>query len=456
MPTQNRISFLTRLATDLDNNRSRTYITIALLFYLIPVSLISMLVIDRTLASKFDKVFIGLLWVAIVILPLMLTFGVFIVYRATYSARSYVGTNDTDELPIEQSDEEKQWAIVISKALDWHRFLMPLCLLNMFITLIAGFFLYADIKSVTFGESNNEIIFGSYNLLVVYLPFANGEFTENNTALIPSSIFYLGMLGFMVHFLEMTRRRYVSRNLVPRFYLLSVFRLLQVIIAVAVTYLFLRTIDPSENSFVLVTAFIVGMFPLQLVSPLVEIVRGRLGIATPKELSITLINGIDNTLESLLQEENFDSIQILATTEVSEITKRTAIPEVTLANWQNQARLFNVLGTEVLIQRFARIGINDFDDLGMLATTMGNLPVDSLLFREEFTSAMRVKSDEEAIGTDAFWKVLIQVLIREYNAANKEKAQASDVLGKENSKAPNELNNDKAEDESISQAMSLG
>jgi hypothetical protein len=109
---------------------------IALLIYFVPVALVSILFIVVSTAYEFDLTFIGLVWVAIVILPLVTTVGVFIAYRGTYATRPIGSTG----LARQRSEEEQQWDQVLNKALDWNRFLMPLSILNMFITLVGGFF----------------------------------------------------------------------------------------------------------------------------------------------------------------------------------------------------------------------------------------------------------------------------------------------------------------------------
>ncbi|MEQ9032556.1 MAG: hypothetical protein RLP44_27805, partial [Aggregatilineales bacterium] len=313
---------------------------------------------------------------------------------------------------------------------DWSRFLMPLCLLNMFITLTGGFLLFLDLSWATDADLylRNDIIFGYYDFTL---------FFGTTIIKIPGSVFYLGLLGFMVQFLEVTRRRYVSRNLVPRFYLMSSFRLLQVVITVVVVFVFqlllfseieningFDYITATDPALSLVTAFLVGMFPLQLLTSFTERIRERLGMSTGEKLPITLINGIDNTLESLLQEENVDSTHILATSDINEINRRTAIPVSALKSWQNQAKLLNLLGKENLIHRFARMGINDFDDLLVLAENMDEPHVDNTAFKNDFTRAMKIKSDDEAIGDDSFWRILMLVLIREYHAEYPEKRTA--------------------------------
>jgi len=403
------------LSNAFNNNRSPLYITVALLFYLVPVVLISLLFINGARENAFDNQFIGLTWIVLVFMPLMLTFGVFIVYRATYATQSplnaaHTSAHSPDDDPRPE-EEKQQWSKVINKAVDWHRFLMPLCLLNMFITLIGGFLLNADISST------GDFWFGAYTLPLVFMNnIQDVSITAENTVGVPSSLFYLGLVGFMFQFLESTRRRYVSRNLVPRFYLISSFRILQVLIGVVAVYLFLQIfITELPRELALLSAFLVGMFPLQILSPVLDSTRARLGMDVSKGLPLTLINGVDSTLESLLQEENIDSVQILATTSIDDMHKRTAIPKAALHNWQRQALLFNVLGTEELIHRFARIGINDFDDLAILITQTGASPAaPGVNFETDFTTAMRIRSDEEAMGADAFWRVLIQVLIREY------------------------------------------
>ncbi|MCB9451550.1 MAG: hypothetical protein H6672_08925 [Anaerolineaceae bacterium] len=415
MPEKTRAARLGSLISNIDNNHSPVYILAALLFYFVPVILISFLLVDRALNQEYFIDVIGLFLIVIVFFPLMLTFGVFMVYRATYSTRTYIDMNSSSmTLTEQQRREEQQWNYVINKALDWRRYLMSLCLLNMFITIIGGYLLVSDIVS------SDGLYFGVSTVPLVYMTTVEGDINASNTVGIPGSVLWLGMAGYLFQYLESTRRRFVSRNLVPRFYLMSAFRLLQVMLAVVVGFLAINIIIPNPPAdLVLLTAFVIGLFPMQILAPVVGEVRQRLGMQVTTQLPITMINGIDSTLESLLQEENIDSVQLLATTNVDIIHKRTRIPVRALLNWQRQARLFNVLGTQTLIDRFARIGINDFDDLGVLAAAIGSLPDDPEkreAFQNDFTSAMLIKSDEESMGTDAFWRVLIQVLIREYQA----------------------------------------
>lgn len=440
MAAKTRPTLSQKIGKTLQNNRSPLYTVVALLFYAVPVVIISLLLIDVVNQTQdtvkevqlANPAFVALTWVIIVFFPLMLTFGVFIVYRSTYSTRAYLNI-DEDKSEENLTEEETQWNSVINRALDWHRFLLPLSLLNMFITVITGLLLYIDI------QTTGSFWLGATTLpLVVIDDIGVVDITTNNTIGIPGSVFYLGLIGFLFQFLESTRRRYVSRNIVPRFYLISAFRVLQVMMVVVIVFLAVQILIPDPPLEVtLLAAFLVGMFPLQVVTPVLESTRARLGMDVAKGLPITLINGIDSTLESLLQEENIDSVQILATTQVEELHKRTAIPKAALADWRSQARLFNALGTEVLIHRFARIGINDIDDLGILVpqvaamatvnvpstpTAEGAAPsattttvdgINSILIAD-FTEAMIIEPDEKAMATKGYWRVLIQVLVQEY------------------------------------------
>ena len=454
MTQQPPSTLIGRLVTDLDDTHSRAYITVALLFYIVPVILVSVLFLSASTSVRFDSAYVALLWVAIVIFPLMLTFGVFIVYRATYSNRHHnpvdgIGTaqsdsQDSDNAPLSgiaaalgngvkagnaasKVSNTEEW---INKALDWRRFLMPLCLLNMFITLTLGVLLFADISSSAVGDIEdvppNTIIFGFYDVQLYFLD----DFIR-----IPGTLFYIAMFGYLTHFLEMTRRRYVSRNLVPRFYLISSFRFLQVLITAVIVFFAMQPVI-TDPYMMMVIAFVVGMFPLQLLTPVVDGARSRLGIATQSKLPITLINGIDNTLESLLQEENIDSIQVLATMNIREINRRTAIPKDTLENWKRQAKLFYLLGTEDLIYRFIRMGINDFDDLIVLVQNKESTPGQGGRFLEDFTHAMSIKSDEDAAASREYWRVMRDVLIQEYL---REFPEAVDQLGINNGGATLEV-----------------
>jgi hypothetical protein len=384
---------------------SRFYVTATFLLYLIPVFIATLL-----FALGFSQfgltpegiIYFLLIWLGMVSLPLMVTLAVFIVYRNTYSLR-FTGQKPTT------ISSENEWQIVINKALEWQRFTLPLSFFNLFVTVIPIFLLWNDISA--FDPSSERGFVGAS-----YLPLFDFD--------ISTTVFYFAYLGFIINFLEMTRRRYVSRNLVPHFYMTSAFRFLYVIFIIPVFVVFFNSsISPFigedtgvDNPYLVVLSFVIGMFPLQLLSPVIERVRQRLGLVNYDQLSITIIQGIDNTIESLLQEENIDSVQLLAMSDANEIYLRTAIPKKVIADWQKQARLYHILGNEELIRRFARIGINDFDDLEIFVIDAEgrNRDPDTTKFFESFKKSMQVKEDKEAIDQEEFWEVLIQVLIREF------------------------------------------
>lgn len=431
---------------------SRYALILPFVIYLIPVAIASILfgmVINRYYeTTRDDAAYFFLIWLGVVAIPLIVTIGVFVVYRNTYRLRFTDKNRDI-------INNENEWQAVISKALEWKRFALPFTFFNLFVTVVPMFLLSADI-SASFYRDDIDGLFG-----VAFIPL--------NAVDIPTTIFYFGYLGFMIHFLEMTRRRYVSRNLVPHFYMTSAFQFLYVTILIPVFFVaFTGTLDATSAFFadeptptvstdtaetgtvdaenadsailaqyvppdirnLLVLSFVIGMFPLQSLSPIVERIRERLGLATYKEISIRMIHGIDNTIESLLQEENIDSVQILAMTDVHEIHQRTAIPEKVIIEWQKQAKLYHILSDEELIHRFARIGINDFDDLEILATRAHRQELDPTLFFDSFKKSMQVKDPKEAINQEAFWEVLIQVLVREFEA-NQSIAEKTDYQPKE-------------------------
>jgi hypothetical protein len=363
---------------------------------------VNSITVESTELGLTSQIYFFLIWLGMVWLPLLLTIGVFVVYRNTYRHRFTDPTSSA-------IDRDNEWQTVISKALEWKRFALPLSFFSLFVTVIPIFLLSNDISAFELASGEGRFIGAAY------LPLLDVD--------ISTTVFYFGYLGFIIYFLETTRRRYVSRNLVPHFYMTSAFRFLYVTIIIPVFVVFFtNSVTPLiegqptglDNPYLLIASFVVGMFPLQLLAPIIESVRKRLGMASYDQLSITIIQGIDNTIESLLQEENIDSVQVLAMTNKQEIHQRTAIPEKVIAEWQNQAKLYHVLGTEELIRRFARIGINDFDDLKILAKNGQIHATASSRFIESFKQSMTIHDDHEAINQSAFWDVLIQVLIREY------------------------------------------
>jgi len=388
------------------------YTTLVILLYVIPLIVVTVFywqAASTDIVNFLDPLLFLIYWIGLVALPPILTVGVFVLYRNTYNQRPLApvglkpakatgpagSTAAADEALRPQpkvTDHQRQWERVYNKALDWRRFILPLCFFNLFATV-------------------TMIFFASLELWYDGQPLP-----------IPTAAFYFGFLGFTVYFLEMSRRRYISRNIVPHFYMSSSFRFLYVTIIVPVFYIFMQTfgiIDLGGDNFALLASFIVGMFPLQLLTPVVERVRTRLGMNNPTELPVTLIRGVNNTIESILQEENIDSVQALAISDPYEIQMRTAVPLDVIMEWQRQAQLFHILGSEELIRRFARIGINDFEDLALLADIVdqqqtGDADTLTATFIENFKTSMQSGDDEATISNPAYWDVLLQVVAREY------------------------------------------
>ena len=375
---------------------------VASLLYLIAVTLSLSMMIPIAIRHGISTEFIGVLISLVTVLPLALTVGVFAAYRSAYQRGGSVDQPDTASL-----------GEALKKALAWRRYALPLSFLNLLITFFVGFLLYEDIR---YTPSEGGVLLGAFSV-----PLNFGDTLLS----VPTSLFYWAYAGFFVYTLEATRRRYITKNLVPHFYVSSAFRWVYASIAVVLVYFavqlgvdmfsFSETLSGimKKPEFLTLLAFAVGMSPIQMLNPVATAVRSKFGIPGTESLPLSLIDGIDHTLEAFLQEENVDSFQALATENASLIAKRTKIPEDTIKDWQEQARLLNVLGDVETINRFRRLGFREITDLKVLLDEV-DLSGKGKLSVEDLTKALSVKDNKEAKETPETWGVLIRILRQEY------------------------------------------
>ncbi|NJN44762.1 MAG: hypothetical protein HC806_08625 [Anaerolineae bacterium] len=195
---------------------------------------------------------------------------------------------------------------------------------------------------------------------------------------IPSSIIEWGFLGAFIFILQDMMRRFIDRDLTPRFYFLSFIR---IILALAASVLLFSVIQAGPASiyeisnykysstdgttfsvnpkdginavyWLLPICFTAGFFPIRTISFVTKAVfnwlsekkYGQFLKVNSQSISLQYVNGIDARIETRLSEEGISSSQILANNDLAHITGKTPFSTTTLLDWQDQAILFCNLG----------------------------------------------------------------------------------------------------------------
>jgi predicted RecB family nuclease len=159
-------------------------------------------------------------------------------------------------------------------------------------------------------------------------------------------------------------------------------------------------------------SFLVGIFPEEWINLVVAKVRGWFGIASSETVPLSLIDGIDYTMEAYLNDVNIDSIQTLANLTDERIENLQGIDKDVVKDWQRQAKLYNAIDDRVVIERLHRIAINDIEDLKLF--TEIKLAEDKIP-EKNLTSILVEEDINKARAKPEYWSVLIRVLKEEYD-----------------------------------------
>ena len=380
-------------------------VAVALGIYLVAAALSVVFLLSKWLAYDHLTPFVFVVISLPTVFPLAFTVGMVAAYQNNYQ-KAGKGTG----LPER----------VTREAVAWRRYAIPLALLNSIIVLILGVLLAEDIKAT--GEAFQGGIFTEMGIMLgrFSVPFEYG-ITQVN---ISSLEFYLAYGGFGIYFLEASRRRFSAKSLVPDFYIALAFKWIYVSIAIVIVHLAMdlgsdlfgfsealsNTVSRPEAR--MLVAFLIGIFPEEWINLLARKVRGWFGVAQAEPLPLSMLDGIDYTLEAYLHEQNIDSMQTLAGGQnLEEISRRTNISPDILEGWHNQARLFHVLGDKEIIARFRRIAVNDINDVAVFTK---DIKLSNKIPEKDFGQALIEKDVQKAQKQPQYWSVIIRVLLTEY------------------------------------------
>jgi len=282
----------------------------------------------------------------------------------------------------------------------WRRYSLPLMILMCITTIFLAAFLYEDLV-----YSSDIYDGGGFAFGVFVFPLHYGETKLS----IPSTIFWAGYVGYLMSLMGITLKRITTNNLVPHFYIASSYGLLKSLVAAVLVFLMIDALpgmfnadgvsftDGLDPSLAILIAFTAGATADDVIKWVIAVIRRIFGRNVPDPLPLSLVQGIDPTMEAFLHDEGIDSIQALATAPISHIAARVGIPEETVRDWQSQAGFLRNFTSPVLAEHFHRIGINEVRDLKDLDN-------------DEVTKALAALKETDDLGKEEVNKVLIKVL----------------------------------------------
>ena len=151
-----------------------------------------------------------------------------------------------------------------------------------------------------------------------------------------------GFLGAYAFVVSMLIRRFFQSDLRPSAYATSVFRVILVLLLVAVLYQVLPTSSPTMERGQLAFAFLVGFFPLVGLQVIQRIVSKLFGAVVPSLTSdypLDQLDGFNIWYEARLAEEGVEDMQNLTTMNLVDVVLHTRVPPGRLVDWIDQAFL---------------------------------------------------------------------------------------------------------------------
>jgi len=282
----------------------------------------------------------------------------------------------------------------------WRRYSIPLMILMCITTIFLAAFLYEDLV-----YSSDIYDGGGFAFGVFVFPLHYGETKLS----IPSTIFWAGYVGYLMSLTGITLKRITTNNLVPHFYIASSYGLLKSLVAAVLIFLMIDALpgmfkadDVSftggvNPSLAILIAFTAGATADDVIKWVISVTRRIFGRNVPDPLPLSLVQGIDPTMEAFLHDEGIDSIQALATVPIGHVAQKVGIPEETVRDWQSQAVFLRNFTSPVLAEHFHRIGINEVVDLKDLDN-------------DEVTKALATLKKKDDLGSEEVNKVLVKVL----------------------------------------------
>ena len=163
-----------------------------------------------------------------------------------------------------------------------------------------------------------------------------------------SSPVTLAFLGAYFFSLQMLFRRYVLRDLGGTAYVAVSMRIILAVIGIW-TLMVIGKDSGISNTYLLVVAFIFGVFPRVIWQIIESLFKKAAGFAVPSmtsELPVSDLDGLTVWHEARLQEEDIENIPNMADADLVELFLNTRFPPERIIDWMDQAILYTQLGPQ--------------------------------------------------------------------------------------------------------------
>ena len=151
-----------------------------------------------------------------------------------------------------------------------------------------------------------------------------------------------GFLGAYAFVTSMLIRRFFQSDLRPSAYASAVFRIMLVLLIVAVLHQVIGSAWPAGSHAELAAAFVVGFFPLVGLQALQRVTSKLLHRFVPpvtSEYPLDQLDGFNLWYEARLTEEGVEDMQNLTTMNLVDVILHTRVPVGRLVDWTDQAFL---------------------------------------------------------------------------------------------------------------------
>ena len=343
--------------------------------------------------NEMEWPFILLLLAVVVGLPLLLTIGIFSVYR-----KSYIARNPSS-----------------AQHVDWNNYTLQMAFLITVMVIITTGIIYQDSNSSCYfaavrkangcrfypSISNGEINLCDNDLKPSWnmrpsLAMGRGSMAlffsigaDSVAVRFPTAMFWWAYLGAFISTVGLVMRRFVIGHLVPRSYLDSALRFIYAIIATAAFYIAFQVwpeLFTQSNSdlinkkyLLMLFALFAGMFPKTIIDWITRRLRKYLDMGGQISLPLSEVQGIDSEMTTFLYEEGIWSLTDIATRDPALLAESIHVDDKLVSNWNKQAKLLIELGDRKTIEYFRKLGINDWDDLAVLSDTDVVIGLDDLI-----------------------------------------------------------------------------
>ncbi len=166
-----------------------------------------------------------------------------------------------------------------------------------------------------------------------------------------------GFLGSYAFVTSMLIRRFFQSDLRPSAYATAVFRIMLVLLIVAVLYQVMGGTPAVTCRAELAVAFVIGFFPLVGLQALQRVTSRALGKLVPpvtSEYPLDQLDGFNLWYEARLTEEGVEDMQNLTTMNLVDVILHTRVPPGRLVDWTDQA---------FLLLHLEQAGRNELTDL---------------------------------------------------------------------------------------------